>query len=108
MAAMNARVGPGRQAVGSSRPVSPYWQLFIRFWWVAILVLLIVLAIEGGRATSPAGVSTSNRAAMSSPIATRTTRVGAAAPVATPSVRDNSAWYLYQETHEGDYCQCNK
>ena len=114
MDAMNARVEPGRQARGLSQPQQspPYWRRLLYFWWVGILVLLVVVAVWVDRATSNVDVSASNRVAKGSPIATSAasaTQVGASAPtVATPAVQDNSAWYLYQQTHEGDYCQCNK
>ena len=109
MDAMNAHVGPGRQTLGPPQPVSPYWRLLIRFWWVGILVVLIVVAILGGSTTSPAGVSTSNRAATNAPVATQVAPVGVStASIATPSAQQKGAWYLYQETHEGNYCQCNK
>ena len=109
MDAMDARVGQGRHAVGPTHQRSLFWRVFLRFWWVGILVLLIVVAVWGGRGTSAVGAASSGRVATSSSIAVSATPAHAAAvSAATPAAQDNSAWYLYQQSHEGDYCQCNK
>ena len=39
-------------------------------------------------------------------LATATPAGAAAAAQATPSADQSAAWYLQQETHESDYCQC--
>lgn len=63
--------------------------------------------VADSAASHPAARSTIVATAVRPAIVATAIPTGAAAAAqSTPSADQSAAWYLQQETHEGDYCQC--
>ena len=79
----------------------------VRFWWVAVVILLLAAALWVGVATNRVDLPAATPTTLATAISANATPARASiVAVATPSADEKAAWYLQQQTTEGDYCQC--